>query len=156
MTSNATIIPGPDLLAPRTKKRILVADDNLVVLKVLSLKLAACGYEVVTVTEISKVVQRIAAELPDLVLLDLHFAKEPSFGSVEWDGFKALQWLQRLEQIRQIPIIVVTADQSPDTRERVMKSGANALFTKPLEFDRVLAKMRARWCRMTGRTSARS
>ena len=142
MTSNATIIPGPALPALRTKKRILVADDNLVVLKVLSLKLAACGYEVVTVTEISKVIQRIAAELPDLVLLDLHFANEPSFGSVEWDGFKALQWLQRLEQIRQIPIIVVTADQSPETRERVMKSGANALFTKPLEFDRVLAKMR--------------
>ena len=123
-------------------EKILVADDNLVVLKVLSLKLAACGYEVVTVTEISKVIQRIAAELPDLVLLDLHFAKEPSFGSVEWDGFKALQWLQRLEQIRQIPIIVVTADQSPETRERVMKSGANALFTKPLEFDHVLEKMR--------------
>lgn len=137
----APTVPGSEIAAPRTKKRVLLADDNLVVLKVLSLKLAASGYEVVTVTEVNRVVQQLAVVLPDLVLLDLHYANGSSFGSVEWDGFKMLEWLQRLEQCKDIPIIVVTADQSPETRERVMASGANAIFTKPIAFDKLLSKM---------------
>ncbi len=141
MATPASTIPGPQIAEPRIKKRILLADDNLVVLKVLSLKLAASGYEVVTVTEVNRVVQQIAIVLPDLVLLDLHYANGPNFGSVEWDGFKMLEWLQRLEQCKTIPIIVVTADTTPETHERVMSSGANAIFTKPLEFDKLLAKM---------------
>lgn len=141
MNPTSPAIPGPRVTAPRTKKRILLVDDNLVVLKVLSLKLAACGYDVVPVTEVSRVVTQVASELPDLILLDLHYANAPSLGSVEWDGFKMLKWLQRLEQCAQIPIIVVTADTTPETRERAMACGANALFTKPVEFEALLAKM---------------
>jgi len=133
------------MTAPRRKK-ILIADDDLVVLKVLSLKLSSIGFEVVKVFDSAEVTRRIAEELPDLVLLDLDFGPTAAYTHVEWDGFKMLDWLMRLEELARIPIIVVTANESPEAHKRCLGSGAAAVFPKPLDFDALRAEIE----RLTG------
>src|SRR5258708_3228696 len=98
---------------PRRKK-ILIADDDLVVLKVLSLKLSSVGFDVAKVHEGSQVTRRVAEELPDVVLLDFDFGPNATSGHIEWDGIKILDWLGRLEDVAPIPVIVVTSSESAE------------------------------------------
>ncbi len=66
--------------------------------------------------------------LPDLILLDLHLPDLPG-----WDVLAALQ---ADEATRAIPVVVVSADATPRQVEKLMKAGARAYLTKPLEVER--------------------
>jgi CheY-like chemotaxis protein len=55
------------------KKKILVVDDNEVVLKAVSLKLQGCGYHIITALDGTEAVAAARRETPDLILLDLNF-----------------------------------------------------------------------------------
>lgn len=128
------------MAVPR-RKRILIADDDLVVLKVLSLKLSSVGYEVVKVFDSGLVTRRIAEVNPDLILLDLDFGSTAAYGHVEWDGLKMLEWLMRLESLARIPVIFITASTEPDLEKTCQKAGAKAVFRKPIDFDELNAEI---------------
>ncbi len=66
--------------------------------------------------------------LPALILLDLHLPDLPG-----WDVLAALQ---ADETTRRIPVVVVSADATPRQVEKLMKAGARAYLTKPLEVER--------------------
>ena len=122
-------------------RKILVVDDNEVVVKSISLKLESAGYRVVTATDGSAAVAAARKEMPDLILLDISFP--PDVGSVQWDGFRIMEWLHRLETARKIPVIVITGSEDPKARERATSSGAVAYFNKPIEHDSLLKVIRA-------------
>ncbi len=65
---------------------------------------------------------------PELILLDLHLPDLPG-----WDVLAALQ---ADEATRSIPVVVVSADATPRQVEKLMKAGARAYLTKPLEVER--------------------
>ncbi len=65
---------------------------------------------------------------PELILLDLHLPDLPG-----WDVLAALQ---ADEATRAIPVVVVSADATPRQVEKLMKAGARAYLTKPLEVER--------------------
>jgi CheY-like chemotaxis protein len=129
-----------------SRKKILIADDDLVVLKVLSLKLSSIGYEVVKVFDSGLVTRRIAEETPNLIMLDLDFGATAVYGHVEWDGLKMLDWLMRLEDLARIPVIVITASTAPDLDKICRSAGATAVFRKPIDFDQLNAEI----TRLTG------
>jgi len=54
-------------------KKILVVDDNEIVIKTISLKLQGAGYQVLTAMDGSTAVSTARKEAPDLILLDLSF-----------------------------------------------------------------------------------
>jgi CheY-like chemotaxis protein len=62
---------------------------------------------------------------PDVVLLDLHLPDIP--------GEEVLRQLRAAPRTAQTPIIVISADATPKTVERLLASGANAYLTKPLK-----------------------
>jgi len=62
---------------------------------------------------------------PDVVLLDLHLPDIP--------GEEVLRQLRASSQTAHTPIIVISADATPKTVERLLASGANAYLTKPLK-----------------------
>ncbi|HEY6166395.1 MAG TPA: response regulator [Verrucomicrobiae bacterium] len=128
------------------RKKILLADDDLVVLKVMSLKLQACGYDVVKVSESQDVIRSIGEHLPDLIMMDLNFGPGATQQGIQWDGYKMLDWMNRLEQIAQIPIIIVTAEDTLDGRNRCLAAGAAAYLRKPVDFEELLVEIR----RLTG------
>ena len=123
------------------KKKILVVDDNAIVIKTITLKLQGAGYQVVTAMDGSEGVALARKENPDLILLDISFP--PDVGGVPWDGFRIMEWFHRLETARKIPIIVITGSEDPKTKDRATSAGAVAFFQKPIEHDDLLKVIRA-------------
>ena len=80
-------------------KKILIVDDNEVILKTLSLKLTSAGYAVLTAIDGSAAVAAARRDKPDLILLDLSFPPDVAHGGgVPWDGFLIINWLRRIDE----------------------------------------------------------
>jgi CheY-like chemotaxis protein len=122
-------------------KKILVVDDNEVVIKTISLKLQGAGYRVITAMDGTEAVAAARKENPDLILLDISFP--PDVGGIPWDGFRIMEWFHRLESAKKIPIVVITGNEDPKAKERATNAGAVAFFQKPLEHDYLLKVIRA-------------
>jgi CheY-like chemotaxis protein len=122
-------------------KKILVVDDNEIVIKTITLKLQGAGYQVITAMEGSDAVALARKENPDLIILDISFP--PDVGGVPWDGFRIMEWFHRLDSSKKIPIIVITGSEEPKTKERATAAGAVAFFQKPIEHDYLLKVIRA-------------
>lgn len=122
-------------------KKILVVDDNEIVIKSITLKLQGAGYQVITAMDGSEAVAMARRETPDLILLDVSFP--PDVGGVAWDGFRIMEWFHRLDNAKKIPVIVITGSEEPKTKERATAAGAVAFFQKPLEHDYLLKVIRA-------------
>ena len=119
-----------------SRKKILVVDDDPVILKSLTIKLTARGYDVVTATDGSATVSAVRQQKPDLILLDLTFPPDVAHGGgLGWDGFLIMQWLKRMEEAANIPIVVITGGDPAEYEERVKKIGAAAFFHKPIDHD---------------------
>jgi CheY-like chemotaxis protein len=126
--------PGAAPIVPPTGKTILVVDDNPVVLKALSLKLEANGYRVLTAAEGAEAVGVVRRDKPDLILLDLGFPPDIAHGgSGLQDGFHIMRWLQRLEEAKHIPIIIITGGDPEKLKERALAAGAVSFFRKPID-----------------------
>ncbi len=124
-----------------TAKTILVVDDNDVILQSIVLKLEGAGYRVITAKDGSEAVALARKEIPDMILLDLSFP--PDVGGVPWDGFRIMEWFNRLDSSKKNPIIVITGSEEPKIKERASAAGAVAFFQKPLEHDHLLKVVRA-------------
>ena len=122
-------------------KKILVVDDNEVVIKTITLKLQGAGYQVIAAMDGSEAVSLARKENPDLILLDISFPAD--VGGVPWDGFRIMEWFHRLDSARKIPVIVITGSEEPKTKERATAAGAVAFFQKPVEHDYLLKVVRA-------------
>ena len=122
-------------------KKILVVDDNEIVLKTISLKLQGAGYQVLTALDGAAAVAAARKDAPDLILLDLSFP--PDVAGVPWDGCRIMEWFHRLDSAKKIPIIVITGSEDPKDKERATSTGAVAFFQKPLEHDYLLKVVRA-------------
>jgi CheY-like chemotaxis protein len=122
------------------QKKILVIDDNEIVLKTTSMKLQSAGYQVFTALDGSEGVAAVRREQPDLVLLDIAFP--PDVTSVPWDGFRIMEWLHRVDETKRIPIIIISGIVEEGNRQRALSSGAVAFFPKPVNFDEMLKVIR--------------
>ena len=88
------------------QKKLLVVDDNEVIVKTISVKLQSAGFQVFSASDGAEAVSLVRKEKPDLILLDLGFP--PDIGGVPWDGFRIMEWLRRVDESKKIPIIVIT------------------------------------------------
>jgi CheY-like chemotaxis protein len=122
-------------------KKILVVDDNEVILKTISLKLQAAGYHVVTALDGAEAVAAVRKDAPNLILLDISFPKD--VGGVEWDGFRIMAWLHRLEAVKKTPVIIITGGEDTKSKERAVAAGAVAYFHKPIDHEDLLKVIRA-------------
>jgi CheY-like chemotaxis protein len=123
------------------EKKILVVDDNEVILKTISLKLQAAGYHVVTALDGAEAVAAVRKDAPNLILLDISFPKD--VGGVEWDGFRIMAWLHRLEAVKKTPVIIITGGEDTKNKERAVAAGAVAYFHKPIDHEDLLKVIRA-------------
>jgi CheY-like chemotaxis protein len=122
-----------------TGKKILVVDDDPIILKTMALKLVARGFAVVTALDGSAAIAAVRDEQPDLVLLDLSFPPDVANGGrVTWDGFQIMSWLRGLEGASRIPFIIITAEEPSTNEQRCRARGAAAFFHKPIQHDDLL------------------
>jgi CheY-like chemotaxis protein len=127
--------------APASLKKVLVVDDNEVILKTISLKLQGAGFNVITALDGSEAVAAARKEEPDLILLDINFP--PDVDGVPWDGFRIMDWFNRLDPAKKVPIIIITGLEDMKSKERATTSGAVAYFHKPINHDDLLKVVRA-------------
>jgi len=134
-----------------SRKKILVVDDCVIILKTLSSKLTAQGYDVVTAEDGGEAVSTVRREKPDLILLDLSFPPDVAHGGgVAWDGFLIMNWLQRLEEGKHIPVIVITGGDPAKVKDRALAAGAVSFFHKPINSDELLPVIAQALAKNTG------
>lgn len=105
---------------------VLVVDDNPANVSLLVMLLGDEGLRgVAAVTDATRVVDQLAANPPDLVMLDLHMPR--------LDGFAVLQQIQAFAAGSYLPVLVLTADTSTVARDRALSHGARDFVTKPFD-----------------------
>ena len=125
-------------------KKILVVDDDPIVLKTLSMMLASNGYQVFTATDGPGAVSIVTRERPDLILLDLLFPPDAAnIGGALQDGFFIIEWLRRMGKAGDIPIIIISGDKSVKDKKTALAAGAVGFFPKPIDRIALLATIRA-------------
>lgn len=115
--------------------RVLLVEDNEMNRDMLSRRLARRGWEITTAVDGRRGIELAVETRPDLILLDMSLP--------EIDGWEAAGILKSGERTRAIPIIALTAHAMAGDRERALAAGCDEFETKPLEIDRLLAKMEA-------------
>lgn len=125
------------------KKKILVVDDNALIVKTISFKLKANGYDVLTALDGSEAVAAVRKHQPDLILLDISFPPDVGHGGgLAWDGFVIMQWVRRMEQGKDIPIIMITGGDAVESEKKSLDAGAVAFFRKPIDHDGLMSVVR--------------
>ena len=112
--------------------RILIVDDELQIRRALDINLRAHGYEVRLAATGEEALVDAAANLPDLVLLDL--------GLPGLDGVDVIRGLRAWTAI---PIIVLSARERDSSKVEALDAGADDYVTKPFSITELLARVRA-------------
>jgi CheY-like chemotaxis protein len=131
-------LPGLAFLAEDGRpKRVLIVDDDAVILKTLSLKLQAAGYQVIAASDGSDAIRAMREEKPDMIVLDVYFPPDIGAG-VSWDGFRLMKWLGAVEGSKRIPVIFITGSPAVAFKQRVLASGALGVFEKPIDHAKLI------------------
>src|SRR5262249_39301590 len=139
-SSQPDLAPAAGAIQKETGKKILIVDDSVVILKVLSGKLRSNGYQVFTAVDGSEAVSTVRRERPDLILLDINFPPDVAHGGgVAWDGLLILNWLRRMDEAARTPVIIITGNKPEASKDRYMKAGVSGYFQKPINADELLS-----------------
>ncbi|MEN6520215.1 MAG: response regulator [Armatimonadota bacterium] len=104
-------------------RKILAVDDEKHIVRLVQVNLERQGYEVVTANDGKEALEKVEAEHPDLVVLDVMMPY--------MDGFEVLQNLRRNPATRDIPVIMLTAKAQDADVFKGWQSGVDCYLTKP-------------------------
>jgi two-component system cell cycle response regulator DivK len=121
---------------------ILYVEDNEDNVYMLVRRLRRHGFEVVVAADGAQGVEAARRERPDLVLMDL--------GLPVLDGWEATRRLKEAVETRAIPVVALSAHAMAGERERALEAGCDDYDTKPVDLERLLAKIRAQLDRSAG------
>jgi len=108
---------------------ILVVDDSADNVAMLSLYLQHEGYRVVTATDGEEAISVACATLPNLILMDISM---PTL-----DGLGATRRIRDKDELRNVPVIAVTAFGTEGFRRAAYDVGVSGYLTKPIDFTRM-------------------
>lgn len=114
------------------KRRILIVEDNEMNRDMLSRRLARQDFEVSIAVDGEEGVAMAADLEPDLILMDLSLPR--------LDGWQATAAIKKTTPA--VPIIALTAHAMDGDRERALAAGCDDYDTKPVDFTRLLDKIR--------------
>jgi DNA-binding response OmpR family regulator len=114
--------------------KVAVVDDDREIREALEQALVREGYDVKTAANGLRLVSTLHVDRPDLILLDV---------MMSWiDGFELCRAIKQNREFKSIPVIFISGRSAPADVERGIKCGAIDYFVKPLEMDRLLARIR--------------
>jgi two-component system KDP operon response regulator KdpE len=114
------------------RRRVLLVDDEPAIARFLKPALEAMGYEMTGAGTAAEAIKRIAAESPDLVLLDL--------GLPDGDGKDVIR---RAREWSDVPIVVLSAREREQEKIDSLDLGADDYVNKPFNVGELMARMRA-------------
>ncbi len=122
---------APGKVSSMCKGRILVVDDEPDIVRSLSLRLRAEGFEVVTATDGLSATKIAIAEQPELILLDI--------GMPAGNGHVVVERLRNIAATSHIPVIYLTARTSEADYHQARAGGVTKYITKPFDAEVLLA-----------------
>jgi len=134
--------PAQSAPAPARSLRILLAEDTDTTRYLVTAMLERAGHTVVGVENGEAAINQAKAEPFDIMLIDMHM---PII-----DGPEAIGVIRATAQHARTPIIALTADIVAESQARYLRSGANVVVGKPVDWPRLYAEM----ARLTGDTAA--
>lgn len=113
------------------KKKILIIDDSVDTRLVVSARLKKHGYDTVFAADGMQAIAVAQQARPDAIVLDL--------GLPGGSGFIVLQRLKANTTLACIPVIILTADESPESEFKGLEAGALAFLHKPVQEEALIA-----------------
>lgn len=114
--------------------KVLVVDDEPNILLSLEFLIKKAGFQVRTARDGEEALEALAAERPDLVLLDVMMPRK--------DGYEVCQTIRQNPDWQDIKIIMLTAKGREVEKEKGLALGADDYITKPFSTQEVVAKVR--------------
>lgn len=104
-------------------KTILAVDDERAIVRLVQVNLERHGYRVLTAFDGREAMEKIAADRPDMIVLDVMMPY--------MDGFTVLEQLRKDPKTRELPVIMLTAKAMDSDVFRGYQIGADCYLTKP-------------------------
>jgi len=115
--------------------KILLVDDEQDLLSTVSYRLKFAQYAVITASNGQEAIEKAIAERPDLILLDTNMPV--------MNGHEVLRELRADPELKDIPVIMLTARAAPEDISVASSYGIADYVTKPFDFNELIAKVSA-------------
>ena len=116
------------------KAKVLVVDDVPTNVRLLEAILTSHGYAVISAASGREALDRVMADRPDLVLLDIQMP--------EMNGYEVCRRLREVPATEFLPVVMVTSSDS-EVRSEALEAGADDFITKPFNQQELLARVRS-------------
>jgi two-component system, cell cycle response regulator DivK len=105
-------------------KKILIVEDNELNMKLFHDLLESKGYDIVQTRDGMEALKIARAQMPDLILMDIQLP--------EVSGLEVTKWLKEDDNLKQIPVVAVTAFAMKGDEEKIREGGCEAYIAKPI------------------------
>jgi DNA-binding response OmpR family regulator len=117
------------------KPRVIIVDDDRDTREMLTLALELEGFEVGQAANGLRLISAMHVDRPDVILLDV---------MMSWiDGFELCRAIKKNPTFAEIPVIFISARKSAEDERTGLAAGAVAYFSKPIDMDGLVSRMRA-------------
>jgi len=115
--------------------RILIVDDDVIITDLMKMLVSTEGHQPTAVNDSTQAMEVANTVQPDLITLDLMM---PGL-----TGFELCELLHNDPRFANIPIVIVSARDDPESRERALQAGARDYITKPFGMEDFLGKIKS-------------
>ena len=117
-----------------SKSKILIVDDDPDALETMAAILETRDYQVLTALSGLEGINKAVKEKPDLIMMDVMMP--------ELDGFATCKMIKENEEIKDIPVILLTGKELVGVMEKGFAAGAKEFMIKPIDWDRLFLKIK--------------
>jgi CheY-like chemotaxis protein len=129
-------------------KKILLADDSLTIQKVVELTFSDSDFELVSVSNGQRALEKVREERPDLILADVVMPEK--------NGYEVCEAIKGDPATAKIPVVLLSGTFEPFDRERAERIGADAIVSKPFDSQQLLSQVEALLARVSKEAPAPS
>ena len=114
-------------------KKIMIIEDNIDNLKLLSWVLEDAGFSFTTFINAESALEELNNNIPDLILLDVSLPV--------MDGKQAVRIIRSKDRLKNIPVLAVTAHAIIGETQEILEAGFDEIITKPIDEEEILEKI---------------
>jgi len=105
-------------------RKILIVEDNEINMKLIRAVLKAKGFILVEARDGEEALKSVVSERPDIILMDIQIPKV--------DGLEVTRRIRDMDDLRDRPIIALTAHAMEGDREKILEAGCDGYIAKPI------------------------